>query len=143
MSMNKSETGMPEPVAAFMQLVDAFGSDPQRWPQDRLRAAEMLLHSSGADGLAVRRYLAEAAALDRVLDAAPVVDHTQTRLLAERIMATANSSSPPANIIAFNAAGQRSTKPSSASQSVGRSRTRSQQARFGRIGWAASAVLAE
>ncbi len=142
MSKNKSETEMPGSIAAFMQLVDAYGSSRQRWPRDRLAAAEVLLCSSAADGLAARRYLAEAAALDRVLEAAPVVDRIQTRLLAERIAMMAGSTSQPVNVVAFNAARQRLAKPLSSSLSAGRDQTRPHQVRFGRTGWAASAVLA-
>ena len=142
MSLNKSETGMPVPIAAFMQLVDAYGSDPQRWPRERLKSAEALLHSHAADGQAARRYLAEAAALDRVLDAPAFVDSAQTQMLAERIATMARSTSQSAKIVAFETAGQRSAKPVSSSQSSGSSYARPSQVRFGRTAWAASAVLA-
>lgn len=142
MSKNNSETEIQSPIAGFMQLVDAYGCDPQRWPQDRLRAAEMLLRSPVADGLAARRYLAEAAALDRVLDVAPVVDPAQLQLLAERIAAKASASAHSTNIVTFNAVGQRSAKQLPTPELASRSSTRPYRVRVGRTGWAASAVLA-
>ena len=50
----------------LQQLIDAFGSNPQRWPADERGAAIALLSADSA----VRERLAEASDLDRRLDAA-------------------------------------------------------------------------
>lgn len=60
-----SET--PLTLAAFQDMLDAFGADPRRWPADRRAAAQSLLGTSAEARLAVH----EARALDAVLSAAP------------------------------------------------------------------------
>lgn len=67
-----------ERVAA---LIDAFGASPERWPDAERHAALALLAQSSS----ARARLADARALDLMLDAAPV--EQPSRALEERIMA--------------------------------------------------------
>ena len=69
----------------FRELVDAYGGDPRRWPPtERAPAAELLAASAEA-----RTLLAEAAALDRILDRAlPMAPAT---LDSERLIALATA----------------------------------------------------
>ena len=66
----------------FRELMDAYGGDPRRWPPgERGPAAELLAASADA-----RALLAEAAALDQILDGAPPVVpgiHDAERLIAQ------------------------------------------------------------
>ena len=65
----------------FRELMDAYGGDPRRWPpMERGPAAELLAASAEA-----RAMLAEAAALDRLLDGAPSM--APVALDAERLIA--------------------------------------------------------
>lgn len=52
----------------FKTLVDAYGADPDRWPQDERAAAQDLLVQSAA----ARAYAAAAAPLDLILDRTPL-----------------------------------------------------------------------
>ncbi len=80
---NKSMT----PVE-FGQLLDVYGAGRTRWPADaRAAAAQLLAKDAGA-----RRRLAEAEALDRVLESAPVPALAVEAALAERIVAAAQRS---------------------------------------------------
>lgn len=80
---NKSMT-----PAEFGQLLDVYGAGRTRWPADaRAAAAQLLAKDAGA-----RRRLAEAEALDRVLESAPVPALTVEAALAERIVAAAQRS---------------------------------------------------
>lgn len=74
----------PTPIEAFSRLLDAYGADKKRWPEDARTEAEALI----ARDPAARRLLAEAQALDNVLGAGgaePALDHQ----LAARIVAAA------------------------------------------------------
>lgn len=72
-------------IDALGTLVDRFGADRTRWPApDRLRFATLLKESAEA-----RRTLAEAEALDRLLDEAPLVDAGRHGALCDRIVARA------------------------------------------------------
>jgi len=63
----------------FQALVDAWGGDPNRWPDDRRDAAEALLEQSEQ----ARAVLAEAAQLDRLL--ASAADVAVSTALRQRI----------------------------------------------------------
>lgn len=67
----------------FRELIDAFGADPARWPSDRRDLA--LEWQADNHGIAAA-LLADAAALDRTLDAARAI--APSDLLQARIMAS-------------------------------------------------------
>jgi hypothetical protein len=69
-------------IERFKILVEAYGADPSRWPEAERKAGLALAETSPE----ARRLLAEAAALDRLLDTAETVP--VTRALEERILAT-------------------------------------------------------
>jgi hypothetical protein len=75
-------------LAELGQLLDVYGADRGRWPADERAAAAQL---SARDAEA-RRLLAEAEALDRVLDSAPVPTLAVEAALAGRIVAAAQRS---------------------------------------------------
>jgi hypothetical protein len=80
---NKSIT-----MAEFERLLEVYGAQRSRWPAEA-RASAALLVAADAAG---RRLLAEAEALDRVLDRAPVPGLPGEVALAERIVAAAQRS---------------------------------------------------
>lgn len=68
-------------LAALAELVERFGADRTRWPaEQRLRFAGLVAEADEA-----QRILAEAAALDELLDRAPRVSSPRQRALADRI----------------------------------------------------------
>jgi hypothetical protein len=68
----------------LLELIDAYGADPERWPAgDRAAALALLARSAAA-----RTALAEASELDRLLDAAPA-PVAPTPVLAARVLARA------------------------------------------------------
>jgi hypothetical protein len=69
-------------IERFKILVEAYGADPSRWPEGERDAAVAFAETSPE----ARRLLAEAAALDRLLDAAETTP--AARALEERILAT-------------------------------------------------------
>lgn len=72
-------------MALLEDVLDAYGGDRTRWPAPvRLELSQLLSASPEAQAR-----LAEAAALDRLLDLAPTVSADRTTVLAERIMAQA------------------------------------------------------
>ena len=71
----------------FAELVDTFGADRTRWPLLRRHRAEALLASDPG----VSRVLDEAAALDRVLDAAKPAASTDIDALLDRVVAKATA----------------------------------------------------
>lgn len=72
-------------MRALESVIATYGADRTRWPApDRLRFASLLAESAEA-----RRLLAEAAALDRLLDGAPAFQESRCGGLAERIVAAA------------------------------------------------------
>lgn len=75
-------------VAAFGELLDTHGGDPARWPPDRRAEAERLIATSPE----ARRLVGEAAALDRVLAAAPAVGASQPLELSKRIIEAVRAS---------------------------------------------------
>ncbi|HEY1243951.1 MAG TPA: hypothetical protein VGF29_03875 [Hyphomicrobiaceae bacterium] len=75
-------------LAEFERLLDIYGADRTRWPADA-RAAAAHLAAREAEAC---RLLAEAEALDRVLQSAPVPALAVEAALAERIVAAAQRS---------------------------------------------------
>jgi hypothetical protein len=72
-------------IAELEQLLDVYGSDRTRWPVEARAGAGQLV----ARDRAARRLLAEAEALDRVLERAPLPTLAQEAAIAERIVAAA------------------------------------------------------
>ena len=82
--MNHSGMTMSE----FERLLDVYGGARTRWPAEaRAAAAQLVARDAGA-----RRMLAEAEALDRVLERAPLPGLAVEAALAERIVAAAQRS---------------------------------------------------
>jgi hypothetical protein len=72
-------------IEGLERLIDVFGADRARWPaRDRLRFSGLI-----ADSAVARRMLAEAEALEAVLDRAPEPDAARVAALTDRIMAAA------------------------------------------------------
>jgi hypothetical protein len=75
-------------MAELERLLEVYGADRARWPAEvRAAAAQVVAASAEA-----RRLLAEAEALDRVLERAPVPGLAAEVALAERIVAAAQRS---------------------------------------------------
>lgn len=55
----------------MMRLIDAYGADPSRWPETERADAEALLEACGPDAEALKALLADAGALDALLESAP------------------------------------------------------------------------
>lgn len=72
-------------IAELEQLLDVYGSDRTRWPVEARANAGHLV----ARDRAARRLLAEAEALDRALERAPLPTLAQEAAMAERIVAAA------------------------------------------------------
>ena len=83
-----SMSNMSMTLAELGQLLEVYGADRVRWPADERAAAAQLV----ARDVEARRLLAEAEALDRVLDSAPVPALAVEAALAERIVAAAQRS---------------------------------------------------
>ena len=74
---------------ALERLLEVYGADRTRWPaRERLRFASFIGEDDGA-----KRLLAEADALDSLLDRAPRASEARERALQERIVAAALRSS--------------------------------------------------
>jgi hypothetical protein len=72
-------------IAELERLLDIYGSDRTRWPVEaRAGAGHLVGRDRGA-----RRLLAEAEALDRALEQAPLPTLAQEAAMAERIVAAA------------------------------------------------------
>jgi hypothetical protein len=81
----KMQDRREEERQALERLLEVYGADRTRWPaRERLRIAGFI----SEDGEA-RRMLAEAAALDRLLDLAPAAGNEREHALKERIVAAA------------------------------------------------------
>lgn len=81
----KMQDRREEERQALEHLLEVYGADRTRWPaRERLRIAGFV----SEDGEA-RRMLAEAAALDRLLDLAPGAGKEREHALKERIVAAA------------------------------------------------------
>ena len=72
-------------IAELERLLDVYGSDRTRWPVEARASAGHL----AARDRAARRLLAEAEALDRALERAPLPTLAQEAAMAERIVAAA------------------------------------------------------
>lgn len=115
---------------ALEHLLEIHGADRTRWPaRERLRFAGVISRDAAA-----ARMLAEAQALDRLLDQAPRASEASIEALKGRIIAAALRSQPP-HLTAI--AGHR---PAPAKAWLGQLRRPSLVARFGE--WPAAAVLA-
>lgn len=123
---NMNNSGMT--LADFERLLDIYGGDRTRWPTDgRAAAAQLVSRDAKA-----RRILAEAEALDRILERAPLPSLAVEAGLAERIVAAAQRSP---RIV-------RSTGEMAAAPSATGAGTRAQeQARRGRRGDLRTAAL--
>ena len=75
-------------IADFERLLDVYGSDRSRWPVEARASAGQLV----ARDKAARRLLAEAEALDRTLERAPLPSLAEEAALADRILAAARRS---------------------------------------------------
>lgn len=82
--MTNTSTTIMTP-ADFERLLDVYGGDRTRWPVEaRAAAAQLVARDAKAQGL-----LAEAEALDRVLERAPLPSLAKEAELADRIVAAA------------------------------------------------------
>jgi hypothetical protein len=72
-------------IAEFERLLDVYGSERTRWPVEARASAGHLVSRDRA----ARRLLAEAEALDRALERAPLPTLAQETAMAERIVAAA------------------------------------------------------
>ena len=80
--------------AEIERLLEAYGADSARWPEAaRVRVAPLLAESVLAERVGVRARIAEARALDRLLDSAsrPAPAPAREAALADRILAAALS----------------------------------------------------
>ncbi len=84
--MNNTSNTMT--IAEFERLLEVYGSDRTRWPVEARAGAGQLV----ARDRAARRLLAEAEALDRALERAPLPSLAREAELAERILAAARRS---------------------------------------------------
>jgi hypothetical protein len=75
-------------LAEFERLLDVYGGDRTLWPPEARAAAAQLVARDGN----AQRLLAEAEALDRVLERAPLPSLAREAALADRIVATARRS---------------------------------------------------
>lgn len=80
-----SNTSNTMTIAEFEHLLDIYGSDRTRWPVEARASAGHLV----ARDRAARRLLAEAEALDRALERAPLPTLAQEAAIAERIVGAA------------------------------------------------------
>jgi hypothetical protein len=114
---------------ALERLLDIYGADRTRWPaRERLRFAGVV-----SEDKAAARMLAEADALDRLLEQAPRASSADVEALKERIMAAALRARAPQ--LAVVAGGKAASDKSPAA------RPRF-AARFSRAEWPAAAMLA-
>ena len=84
MDMTRQDRNVAE-IEALAALLESHGADRTRWPaRDRLRFAQMLAEDAEA-----RRLLAEATALDRLLEFAPAPSPEHEQEVGARILAMA------------------------------------------------------
>lgn len=114
-------------LSELINRLEISGADRTRWPaQERLRFAPLIAQSEEA-----RRLVAEAAALDRLLDTMPAADTSKLGSLIDRIVAAAEAEGQPhagSNVIPMSAAR--------------RAPTRSAPPVYQRSSWRAAALLA-
>jgi len=117
---------------ALERLLEIYGADRTRWPaRERLRFASVV-----SEDKAAARLLAEADALDRLLELAPRASGADIDALKERIMAAALRSRPPQLVVVA------SGKSTSGADMAARGRRSAFAAKFGRGEWPAAAMLA-
>lgn len=93
-------------------LLEIYGADCNRWPAaDRIRLSSFIAIDPRG-----KAALAEAAALDRLLDMAPRVSVERERALTHRILVAAAASSTTmlaqaGNVVAFSSAAKKSPRP--------------------------------
>jgi hypothetical protein len=87
-------------TADFERLLDVYGSDRTRWPVEARASAGQLV----ARDKAARRLLAEAEALDRTLERAPLPSLAEEAALADRILVAARRSPRMVPIVKADAA---------------------------------------
>lgn len=117
---------------ALERLLDIYGADRTRWPaRERLRFAGIV----GEDKVAARM-VAEADALDRLLERAPRASGADVEALKERIMAAALRSGAPQLAVVAGRKGGVAQPVSSARRGPAFA------TRFGRAEWPAAAMLA-
>src|SRR6185503_12661101 len=80
-----SNTSNTMTIAEFERLLEVYGSDRTRWPVEARAGAGQLV----ARDRAARRLLAQAEALDRALERAPLPSLAREADLAERILVAA------------------------------------------------------
>ena len=129
---NTSNTGMT--LVDFERLLDVYGGDRTRWPAEARAAAAQL----AARDARARRVMAEAEALDRVLERAPLPSLAVEASLAERIVAAAQRSPRIVKI----PAGQSSVISLPGSEVLPQQQPRSWKQQFLRSDVRAAAVLA-
>ncbi len=89
-------------LAALVNRLEISGADRTRWPaQERLRFAPLISGNAEA-----QRLVAEAAALDRLLDKIPAADPANLHGLIDRIVAAAEAEGQPRtdNVVSISAA---------------------------------------
>lgn len=88
-------------LAAFEEHLEVYGSRAERWPADARKRFEPSL----AEQVRARGLLAEAQALERLLDQAPMPDPARVQALSDRIvdLATREPERPAAAVIDFAA----------------------------------------
>lgn len=120
------------------QVLDTWGSDRSRWPSDRRARLAHLLETDATS----RRLVAEARALDRVLDRAPLVAGDRMAALADRIMASAVEAT--GKVAAPPSSGRVVSFPSFRLQTALKrpSNTNSDDALTGRTAWQSAALIA-
>lgn len=93
--MSESMQGLGRELEELVRVLDAFGPDPERWPEaDRTRLADLVRSDATAKRLAT-----EARLLDRLLDLAQgAADRSGHDALLERICAEAASEPGPGRI---------------------------------------------
>lgn len=121
-----------EDRAALQRLLEIHGADRTRWPaRERFRLAGVI----GEDRLAAKM-LAEAQALDRLLDRAPRASKARIEALEGRIVAAALRSHPPR----LTAIAGRKSAPTKGRLGFGQLRASASALKFAE--WPAAAVLA-
>jgi len=114
---------------ALERLLDIYGADRTRWPaRERLRFAGVISEDKTA-----ARMLAEADALDRLLEQAPRASSADVEALKERIMAAALRAKAPQLAVVAGGKGP-AVKVAAARPALA--------ARFARGEWRAAAMLA-
>ena len=90
MSNANEPSALTAALGELQTIVDTCGGDRTRWPAaERLRLAPLITTNERA-----RQIVAEAHALDQVLDLAPTVSDSRERALAARILAATRPGLP-------------------------------------------------